>query len=100
MAAITDFHDHLMLFIVFMVFFVTYLLLTYFDNKKDNPNDPKAFTYSIILEMGWEALKIIVTIIMAIYYLVIMCVLNNVNKSKKKAKTKRTLKDFKKTKPP
>jgi cytochrome c oxidase subunit 2 len=68
MRGITDFHDHLMLFIVFIVFFVTYLLLmclhTY--SEKNNPNDPDTFTHSTILEVVWTILPALILAIVAV----------------------------------
>ena len=67
MKGIIDFHNHLMCFIVFIVFFVTYLmfqcLVTY--NEDIHPK-ADVFTHSTLLEIIWTIVPALILIIVAI----------------------------------
>jgi cytochrome c oxidase subunit 2 len=67
MRGIIDFHNHLMLFIVFIVFFVTYLLLycfnKYGEGSNSKPADP--FTQSTVLEVIWTVIPALILVVVA-----------------------------------
>jgi cytochrome c oxidase subunit 2 len=68
MRGIIEFHNHLMLFIVFIVFFVTYLLFQCLDtySERKNPNDPDTFTHSPVLEVIWTVIPALILVVVAV----------------------------------
>jgi cytochrome c oxidase subunit 2 len=68
MRGIIDFHNHLMLFIVFIVFFITYLLLYCFNKygEKNNVKPADAFTHSTLLEVIWTIIPALILVVVAI----------------------------------
>jgi cytochrome c oxidase subunit 2 len=67
MRGIIDFHNHIMLFIVFMVVFVTYLLFQCFMTYEESIH-PRAdlFTHSTALEIVWTVIPALVLVVVAI----------------------------------